>query len=76
MHQVYGFSSEKKMASVLTRSEHGYRLYNKVGTVRSRCIALDAAYMVKLANMQHGTGRCGMGAAELHTLPEQRRLSR
>ena len=32
VEEVYGFSSERKMASVLTRQENGgLRLYNKVG---------------------------------------------
>ncbi len=31
--QVFGFSSIKKMASVLVRTETGYRLYNKVITM-------------------------------------------
>ena len=29
--EVYGFSSERKMASVLVRNDGGYRLYVKVG---------------------------------------------
>lgn len=38
--QVFGFSSAKKMASVLVQTEGGYRLYNKVSKLQ-----LDARYL-------------------------------
>ena len=66
---MYGFSSEKKMASVLTRSEHGYRLYNKASITLANCIGLDASRSEQ--KLSHdGAGRRGVGAAELHTLLE------
>lgn len=39
VEEVYGFSSERKMASVLVRTAAGYRLYNKVRGACCCCCA-------------------------------------
>jgi len=42
--QLYGFSSAKKMASVMLKTDSGLRLYNKVLLLRSRYLSCNNAF--------------------------------
>ena len=61
--QVYNFSSERKMASVLLRHGDGLRLYNKVCTIIPRVAASPHVMPVMCLMLSVGYRDCGSSAA-------------
>ena len=71
IEHMYGFSSERKMASVLMRTQSGTRLYVKVGNALIHSLPARAIYQSEWCKLQH----CLPKAIERHSFLKKRGLA-